>query len=129
MNAFLRFGASIVVLALISYSVATFQQIRLRRVTTTILRFLWLGITLDVIATVCMILGAGHGAVTFHGLLGYSALFWMALDVYWITRFQCREGMEKRVPSRLQTYSIAAYAWWVLAFVVGAVMAMGKFRN
>lgn len=129
MNAFLRIGTSVVLFALISYSAATFQQIRLRRATTTVLRFLWLGITLDVIATGCMILGSRTGHVTVHGLLGYSALLGMALDVYWITRFQRREGAEKRVSLRLQTYSIAAYAWWILAFVVGAVMAMGKFGN
>jgi hypothetical protein len=126
-NTFLRVGTIIVLFALLSYSVATFQQVRLRLVTHTVLRFLWLGIILDVIATGCMILGASHGLMTFHGLLGYSALALMALDVYWITRFKCREGMEKRVSSRLQVYSIAAYAWWILAFVVGAVMAMGKF--
>lgn len=127
MNVFLRAGTIVVLFALISYSVATFQQIRFRRATTTVLRFLWFGITLDVVATVCMILGSRTGHVTFHGFLGYSALSLMALDVYWITRFECREGVEKRIPSRLQTYSIAAYTWWILAFGVGAFMAMGKF--
>jgi hypothetical protein len=129
MNTLLRLGAAIVLFALVSYSVATFHQIRKRRVTDTVRCFLWLGIALDVVATGCMILGSSKGLITIHGLLGYSALALMALDTYWITRFQRKHGSEVLIPDHLQRYSIGAYSWWVLAFVAGAVMAMGKFGN
>jgi len=128
-NTFLRLGATIVLFALVSYSVATFHQIRKRRVTDTVRRFLWLGITLDVAATGCMIMGSSKGLITIHGLLGYSALTLMALDTFWITRFQSKHGSDERIPDHFQRYSIGAYSWWVLAFVAGTVMAMGKFGN
>jgi hypothetical protein len=127
MNLSLRLGSGLVVLALAAYSTATFQQVRLHLVTDGVRRFLWLGVGLDLTATACMIRGSSRGWMTFHGMLGYSALFLMVLDAFWITAYQLRQGSGTRIPERLQSFSIAAYFWWVLAFLAGIVLAVGRY--
>jgi predicted branched-subunit amino acid permease len=83
-----------------------------------------MGVALDLMATLCMILGSSHGPLTLHGCLGYSALLFMLVDMIWILRFESRSGREEQIPGKLLYISVAAYSWWVLAFLAGAMLAM-----
>ena len=73
-------GTSIVNLALISYSIFIFQEIKHSKVTSKLLAFLTIGVILDFTATICMIAGSSKGPFTLHGILGYSSLTAMAID-------------------------------------------------
>lgn len=122
MNIFSKIGATIVIFALTSYSVAILTEQKKRLVTRVVLRFLTLGIILDVIATTFMIIGSSHGLFTFHGFLGYSSLTGMLIDTILIWRFSRRNGSGTMVPKALHIYSLCAYLWWVAAFITGLML-------
>jgi hypothetical protein len=118
MNSLLIAGMSIVVFALGSYTTAIITQIRQRRPTAIMRGFLTAGVTLDATATAFMIAGSRRIPLTFHGILGYSAFLLMAVDLVLMWR-RYRSQSTDLLPATLHRYSIAAYSWWVLAFVAG----------
>jgi hypothetical protein len=122
MNPLLLTGMGIVVLALGSYTTAIVTQIRQRRPTAIMRGFLTAGVTLDATATAFMIAGSRRIPLTFHGILGYSAFLLMATDLVLMWR-RYRSQSTDPLPARLHRYSIAAYSWWVLAFVAGIIVA------
>ena len=122
MNSLLVTGMSVVVLALGSYSTAIFTQIKRHRPTAMMRGFLTAGVALDATATAFMIAGSRRIPLTFHGVLGYSAFLLMATDLVLVWR-RCRLQPTEPLPAKLYRYSLAAYSWWVLAFVAGIVVA------
>lgn len=122
MNPLAKAGATIVVFALLSYSVSVFTEQRRRRVTPAVLLFLTLGLMLDVTATAFMIAGSSKGPFTLHGLLGYSSLAAMLVDTWLIWRFRLRNAPDAEVPRGLHLYTRAAYGWWLAAFVTGGLL-------
>ncbi|MFZ4705018.1 MAG: hypothetical protein ACOYMF_03320 [Bacteroidales bacterium] len=124
MNIFSKIGATIVIFALASYSVAIITEQRKRLVNRFILTFLTLGVILDIIATTFMIIGSSHGAFTLHGFLGYSSLTAMLIDTILIWRFSRKNSTDTIVPKALHVYSLGAYLWWVAAFVTGLLLVV-----
>lgn len=122
MNPLSRTGATIVVFALASYTVAVVGEQRRRRVTPLVLAFLTVGVLLDVTATVFMILGSSKGAFTLHGALGYSSLAAMIVDTLLIWRVARHAPLGAPVPRGLHLYTRVAYLWWVAAFVTGGLL-------
>jgi hypothetical protein len=122
MNPLSRTGATIVVLALASYTLAIVPEQRRRLVTPRVLFFLTLGVLLDVTATAFMILGSSKGAFTLHGALGYSSLAAMIVDTALIWRLARRVPLDAPVPDGLHLYTRVAYLWWVAAFVTGGLL-------
>jgi hypothetical protein len=122
MKPILMAGTTIVVFALISYSIAIFTEQGKRAVSRRVLIFLTLGITLDVTATTCMIVGSENSAFTLHGILGYSSLTGMLIDTFliWLTR--ARLGIDAKVPKGVHLYSRFAYLWWICAFITGGML-------
>lgn len=122
MNLFLQLGTSIVVLALLSYSIAIITEQRKKIISKTVLIFLTLGVCLDITATTFMILGSSNGGFTLHGILGYSSLLGMFTDAILIWRLKWKNGINSAVPVKLHFYSRYAYIWWVLAFITGGLL-------
>ena len=122
MNLFLRLGTSIVVLALISYSVAIITEQRKKIISKNVLLFLTLGVCLDITATTFMILGSAKGGFTFHGIIGYSSLLAMFIDAILLWRVKMQTGINSNVPKKIHMYSRYAYAWWVIAFITGGLL-------
>ena len=122
MNPLSKTGATIVILALASYTVAVLTEQRQRRLSPRVLRFLTAGVVLDVIATVFMILGSSKGAFTLHGLLGYSSLAAMMVDTVLVWRLAGSAGPDAAVPRGLHLYTRAAYLWWIAAFITGGLL-------
>jgi len=122
MNLLLRFGTSIVVLALAAYSVAIITEQRKKIISKTVLWFLTLGVLLDITATTFMILGSSKGGFTLHGFIGYSSLAAMFIDAVLIWRQKSKSGINSAVPKGLHLYSRYAYIWWVLAFITGGLL-------
>jgi hypothetical protein len=126
MSAILIAGVIIVNLALIAYSVAIISEQRKKMVNGFILTFLTTGVIFDIAATVCMIIGSSNSFATVHGLIGYSALAVMTVDAALLWNHWLRNGNTVRVGKNLHLYSRYAYAWWVIAYITGAlIVAMG----
>ncbi len=122
MNPLSKVGATIVMFALASYTVAVFTEQRQRRVAPRVLTFLTVGVVLDITATVFMILGSSKGAFTLHGFLGYSSLAAMIIDTALVWRLARRAGTNAPVPRGLHLYTRVAYGWWVAAFITGGLL-------
>jgi len=122
-NPLLLTGVCIVLFALGSYTTAIIAQVRQRRPAALMRGFLTAGVTFDATATAFMIAGSRRIPLTFHGILGYSALLLMATDLVMIWRRYRAHGSDP-LPAGLHRYSLAAYSWWVVAFVAGMIVAM-----
>lgn len=126
MNPILVAGTRIVVLALLSYSIAIFIEQKRRLVRGSVLVFLTIGVILDITATALMINGSQNTPFTLHGVLGYSALAAMLTDTVLIWRFRLANGADATVPGKLHLFSRFAYIWWVVAFVTGSALVFLK---
>jgi hypothetical protein len=115
-------GSMIVTLALIFYSIAFAKERKLRMVTANILLFYTVGITLDITATIFMIIGSSKGLLTFHGIIGYSSLLGMLTDTILLWRFNLKFGGAREVSRNLHLYSRIAYIWWILAYITGGLL-------
>ena len=124
MNPFLQMGTTIVIFALISYSIAIITEQRKKILRTRILVFLTLGVALDITATIFMILGSSKGGFTLHAFLGYSSLAGMFIDAVLIWRLKIKNGSYCPIPNNIHIYSRYAYLWWVLAFITGGLLVM-----
>ncbi len=122
MNSTLIAGTVIVTFALISYSIGVITEQRKHSITRFVLTFLTIGITLDITSTIVMIVGSSNIPITFHGCLGYSALTVMLVDTICIWRLKLRHV--EAVPRKLHLYTRFAYAWWVIAYIAGSLIAM-----
>ena len=123
MKPILQLGMAIVVLALVSYSIAVLSAQRRRLVSRQVRIFISLGVLFDVTATTCMILGSERSwnTITLHALLGYSSLTGMLIDMIFMWRHHLTHGAE-RIPQWLHLYSRYAYLWWVIAFISGGLL-------
>jgi hypothetical protein len=126
MNPYSMTGAGIVIFALLSYSLSIITEQRKKLVTPFVLRFLTIGIFLDITATTFMIIGSSNSAFTLHGILGYSSLAGMLIDTILIWRFHLNSNTGTIVPKGLHLYSRFAYAWWVIAFITGLMLVVFK---
>jgi len=122
MNTQLQIGTTVVVFALAAYSVAIITEQRKKILSKTVLTFLTLGVSLDIIATTFMILGSAKGAFTLHGMLGYSSLAAMFTDAVLMWRLKNKQGLNSVVPHKLHLYSRYAYLWWIAAFITGGLL-------
>lgn len=110
----------IVTLALLCYTVGTVSQQRARRITSVTLGFLTVGLVFDVVATIFMILGSGR-LISLHGVLGYSALAGMLVEVAVAWRWRARNG-DQPVTDGMRRYARLAYGYWVVAFISGGLL-------
>jgi len=121
-----RIAATVVTLALISYSVAIITEQRKRKVINLVLVFLSLGVLLDIGATTMMIIVSENSPFTLHGILGYSSLTAMVIDAVMLWRFRMKNGSQVKVARPVHLYSRIAYIWWVTAYITGTLMVLLK---
>jgi hypothetical protein len=126
MNALLIAGTRIVMIALISYSIAIITEQRKKVVNNVVLVFITLGIITDIVATGFMIAGSDNSPFTAHGILGYSSLLAMLIDTVLIWRHRILTDKTTQVSPALHSYSRYAYIWWLLAFITGALLVLLK---
>lgn len=125
MNTLLTFGTRIVVLALVFYTVAFFLA-RKKQLKPSLLVFQSIGLSFDIAATVFMILGSKNSPFTLHGLFGYSALVAMLVETFLLWKLRFGRGLGASINKGLHFYSLAAYVWWVAAFIIGGLMVLLK---
>jgi hypothetical protein len=122
MSPYAKIGATVVILALLSYTVAVLTEQRRRMVTPRVLWFLTVGVVLDITATAFMIAGSSKGPFTLHGALGYSSLAGMLMETVFAWRFRRGHTAESPVPAWLHSFTRWAYVWWLAAFVTGGLL-------
>ncbi len=115
-------AATIVTLALISYSIAIITEQRKKIVMSRVLIFLTLGVILDITSTTLMIIASENSPFTLHGVLGYSSLTLMVTDAVLLWRFRMKKGSQTTVTPNLHIYSRLAFIWWVLAYITGSLL-------
>ena len=124
MNTLSIIGASLVTLALISYSIGIMSEQLHKKLLPRVLVFITLGVILDISATIFMILGSRNSPFTTHGFIGYSALLIMLIELFRIWKLYNRGGIHADVPKALHLFSRYAYIWWVVAYITGSLIAM-----
>ena len=123
-------GSMIVIIALLFYSMGFMNERRKKLVTSRVLLFYTIGITLDITATIFMIIGSSKGIISVHGFIGYSSLLGMLADTILLWRHNLKEGPDREVNPGLHLYSRIAYTWWVIAFITGGLLvAISKMSS
>ena len=122
MNSVIIRAVIVVTFALIFYSVAIITEQKKSTVTKMILFFLTGGVLLDIGSTALMIAGSTNIPLTIHGCIGYSALIAMLIDAILIWKHWVKDGIYE-IPRGLHLYTRIAYGWWVIVYIVGAVMS------
>ncbi len=114
-------AVAVVTGALLFYSIGVITEQKKKAVTRRVLVFLTGGVVLDISATTLMILGSTNYPFTVHGFLGYIALLLMLVDAVLIWRHWLGHGATA-ISRKLNIYTRCAYGWWVMAYIVGAIM-------
>jgi hypothetical protein len=123
-------GSFIVTIAMVFYSLGYTRERRRQLVTSRVLSFYTIGISLDITATIFMIIGSTKGLVTPHGLIGYSSLLGMLTDTFILWRHYLKKGPGENVSRRVHLYSRIAYIWWIIAYITGGLLvALSKIRR
>lgn len=115
-------GSLVVTLALVFYSIGFAKERRKKLVTYNVLLFYTIGVSLDITATIFMIIGSSKGMLTVHGFIGYSSLLGMLTDTFLLWRHNLSQGSGKEAGSRLHMYSRIAYTWWIIAYITGGLL-------
>lgn len=126
MNSLSIIGAFIITLALLSYGIGSIAVQRFKIVTPGVLIFLTLGVLLDFIAVTLMIMGSRNGAFTPHGILGYSAMLSMIINMILIYLWYFKNGYDSIISKSILEYSKIAYAWWLIAYITGSLLVIWK---
>ena len=123
MNPTLTKAVIVVTFALVFYSIGVITEQRRKALTPLSLGFITAGIVFDISSTTLMIIGSGNIPITVHGFIGYSALAVMLVDTILLWR-HWRKFHTGALPRKLNLYTRLAYAWWVVAYIAGAIIAM-----
>jgi len=119
-----------VTLALVFYSIGFAKEQRKKLVTYRVLLFYTIGVSLDITATIFMIIGSSKGFISLHGFIGYSSLLGMLTDTLLLWRHNLKQGPGAEVSKPLHLYSRIAYTWWVIAFITGGLLvAISKMQR
>src|SRR5664280_3914562 len=122
-------GSFIVTIAMVFYSLGYTRERRRQLVTSRVLSFYTIGISLDITATIFMIIGSSKGLVTIHGLIGYSSLLGMLIDTILLWRYNIKHGAGQLVNKGLHLYSRISFIWWIIAYITGGlIVAISKMR-
>jgi len=126
MKTILIVGTAIVNLALIFYSIGIITEQVRHTIGKRVLVFVSMGLVFDITATILMIIGSENPAFTAHGLLGYSSLTGMLIDAILLWRLRLKNGLNAEVSKGLHWYTRIAYAWWLAAYITGALIVILK---
>ncbi len=124
MNSLSIIGAFIITLALLSYGIGSIAVQRFKIVTPGVLIFLTLGVLLDFIAVTLMILGSNKGAFTPHGILGYTAMLSMIINLFLIYQWYFKNGFDSIISKSILVYTKIAYGWWLIAYITGSLLVI-----
>lgn len=115
-------AVALITVALVCYTVAVARAHRSRRASPLVVTLLVVGLVVDVVATGIMVEAATGSLLTAHGILGFAGLGAMAVFAALVARHRWSAG-DAATPDWLDLFGRAAYALWLVAFVVGGAIA------
>ncbi len=124
MNIYLQLGSTIVVFALIAYTIGVVMEQRTGILYSKVLLFITLGVVLDITATILMVTGSSKTGISLHGVIGYSSLLAMSIDAILLWKLKLTKGFNVFINKALHTYTRYAYFWWVIAFITGLLLVV-----
>ncbi len=124
MNIYLQLGSTIVVFALIAYTIGVVMEQRSRVLSSRVLLFITLGVVLDITATILMVYGSSKTGISLHGVIGYSSLLAMSIDAILLWKLKFDKGLNVFIDKSIHTYTRYAYFWWVIAFITGLLLVV-----
>lgn len=123
-------GSFIVTIALVFYSIGYTRERKRQLVTAGVLSFYSIGVSLDITATIFMIIGSTKGLVTPHGLIGYSSLLGMLTDTLILWKHYLKKGPREKISRTVHLFSRFTYIWWIIAFITGGLLvAISKIHT
>ena len=122
MNILLLLGIIIVNIALICYSLFFFSK-KSECFKVSQIAPLVLGVISDFVSTILMILGSHRSLITFHGLIGYTALLGMGFELTFVLITYKRNLIISRA---LKISTKITYFWWLFVYLAGLVMIMNR---
>jgi hypothetical protein len=123
-------GSMVVTIALVFYSIGYFKEKRGKLITSRVLLFYTIGVTLDITATILMIIGSSKGMLTLHGFIGYSSLLGMLTDTFILWRFNLQNSSQRSVTPGVHLFSTITYTWWIIAYITGGLLvAVSKMHS
>lgn len=128
MNFLAVIGAFIITLSLLSYGIGSIAAIRFKIVTTGVLVFLTLGVLLDFVAVIMMIIHSEKSVFSPHGILGYSAMLTMIINLVLVWRCYFKNGIDSGISNPVIVYSKIAYAWWLIAYITGSILVIWPIK-
>ena len=117
-------GAFVITLSLLSYGIGSIAVQRFKIVTPGVLIFLTLGVLLDITAVSLMIISSSKGAFTAHGILGYTSMLTMIINLILIWWWYIKNGFDTIISKSILLYSKIAYVWWVIAYITGSLLVI-----
>ena len=72
-----------------------------------------------------MIIGSGK-VISFHGMIGYLSLAGMLTDTFFSYLKVKKSGMYSVLSKKFIRWSQAAFSYWVLAYITGAILVMSR---
>lgn len=124
MNFLAVVGAFIITLSLLSYGIGSIAVVRFKIVTPGILVFLTLGVVLDFVAVVMMVINSEKSIFSLHGVLGYSAMITMIINVILVWRCFFKNGFDSVISNPIILYTKIAYAWWLITYITGSILVI-----
>jgi hypothetical protein len=124
MNILAVVGAFVITLSLLSYGIGIIAVMRFKIVTPGILVFLTLGVILDFVAVAMMMINSDKSIFSLHGLLGYSAMLTMIINVILVWHGYLKNGFDSVIRNPVIIYSKIAYAWWLITYITGSVLVI-----
>ena len=111
-------------LALLSYGIGSISIQRFKMVSPSVLWFFSAGIILNVITTVLMTTVTRNNLFSIHGILGYSSLLFMLIEVILIWRLYFIKKLYAEIGAKLRAYSGVAISWWIIAYIKGSLLVI-----
>jgi hypothetical protein len=123
-------GSFIVTMAMVFYSIGYTRERRRQLITPGVLSFYTIGLSLDISATIFMIIGSTKGLMTPHGLIGYSSLLGMLTDTIILWRHYLDKGPGENVSRPVHVFSRVTFIWWIIAYITGGLLvAISKLHK
>jgi len=119
-------GTVAITFSLILYSKGMIRVLKTRLITKNIARLLTTGLISEITAVACMSIGSTKPITTPHGLIGLAGILIMINIVItsWRTISQGHEN--DTISDKKYFYFLFAYALWVIAYLTGVIIGMGR---
>ena len=114
----------VTVLALVLYTVGIWRQRSAKTIRPVHLWLFWLGLVCDITGSLLMGTLAGGFSLTIHGINGLLAVLLMVVTAVRATMIYSKKDEE--AARRFPRFSIPVWVIWVLSFLTGVILSMGK---